>query len=257
MAHLVKTRNGFRLLGSSVVFKLGAIPMNNDGERKPKGIRFLIYLFLWFLCSTFGNAARRVNDVIFMVSFPHSSQPVRPTPPLVDEIGVFPVFICQRHLFRICLISIGWWPQSHPAPVSLDSPSFKKPNDPSRPRRNSIGQCFFDVSTHAYWIALLFFFSPYFFQAFFYYYYYFSSPTLQRAAVNCVHKRGKRTEDVHTHTHGAGTKGGPFSHAADRVWRAYFVVFLISLATNLFADCDYARWWAPRWGQKWAGPCGV
>jgi hypothetical protein len=29
---------------------------------------------------------------------------------------------------------------------------------------------------------------------------------------------------MYTHTHGAGTKGGPFSHAADRVWRAYFVV---------------------------------
>lgn len=44
MAHLVETRNGFRLLGSSVVFKRDDIPMNNDGERKPKGIRF--YLFL-------------------------------------------------------------------------------------------------------------------------------------------------------------------------------------------------------------------
>jgi hypothetical protein len=126
----------------------------------------------------------------------------------------FPVFICQRHLFRICLIFIGWWPQSHPAPISLDSPSFKKPNDPSRPRRNSIGQCFFDVSTHAYWIALLFF--RYFFQAFFYYYY-FPSPPSSNALLLTAFTKEENGRKMYTHTQGAGTKGGPFSHAADRV----------------------------------------
>lgn len=42
-------------------------------------------------------------------------------------------------------------------------------------------------------------------------------PTRRVAAVNCVHKEEENGRKIQVHTHGAGTKGEPFSHAADRV----------------------------------------
>ncbi len=66
-----------------------------------------------------------------------------------------PQSCCQRHLLCICL-SFDWVVAAITSGlVSLDSASFKKPNDPSRPWQNSIGQCYFDVSTHEYCIAFI------------------------------------------------------------------------------------------------------
>ena len=141
--------------------------------------------------------------------------------------------VVRRHLLRIC-VPLDWVVAGITSGL-CDSASFnKKPNDLSRPSKEfNRSMLLFDVISFP-WI-LLFFFLP--FQP---------SSTLYSHTHICKNWEAvflftkTMTARIYRLLTTAATKGGPFSHAADRVWRAYFPFFFSHLTwSNLFADCNW------------------